>query len=138
MAVIDAPSERRHGTGGDAGAFAESLCCLARSCCPEDLVTGGLEAFPHGREGARLARAGNPDYQVQGMARSKQALSNFGLSLGETEASGKLRATDGRSCLLGAEGWPRPLGQDVSEIRRYGARLRRRRLPPKQAPWHGK
>jgi hypothetical protein len=47
MAVLDAPSERRHRTGDDAGAFPKSLCCLAGSGCPDDLVTGGLEAFPH-------------------------------------------------------------------------------------------
>ena len=116
LAVLDAPGERRHRSGGDAGAFAESFCCLARSRCPEDLVTGGLEAFPHCGKGARLARAGNSDHQVQGMAGSKQAFGDFGLSLGETEASGELGATDGRSCLLGAESWPGPLGQDVSEI----------------------
>ena len=92
MAVLDAPGERRHRTGGDARAFSESLCCLARSRCPEDLVTGGLEAFPHCRKGARLARAGNSDHQVQGMAGSEKPLGDFGLSLGETEPSGKLCA----------------------------------------------
>ena len=105
-AVLDAPGERRHRTGGDAGAFAEGLCRLARSRRPEDLVAGGFEAFPHGRQGARLARAGNPDDQVQGMAGSEQALGHFGLSLGETDASGQLHLADGRNCGLSSTRGP--------------------------------
>ena len=48
MAVLDAPGERRHRTGGHAGAFAEGFGCLSRSRCPEDLVTGVLETLSHG------------------------------------------------------------------------------------------
>ena len=136
MAVLEAPSERRHRTGGDAGAFSEGLCRLARGGCPEHLVAGRLEPFPHRRKGARLARAGNSDHQVQGMAGSEQALGHFGLSLGETEAPGKLCSPDGRSCASQCDGRPRPLGQACQPARRCGARLRARRLPPKPAPWH--
>lgn len=116
MAVLDAPSKRSHCSGGDAGAFSEGFCRLPRSRCPEDLVAGRFEAFPHCRKGARLARAGNSDHEVQGMAGSEQTLGDFGLSLGETEASGKLCPTNGRSCLLRAEGRAGALGQAVGEV----------------------
>ena len=95
-AVLDAPGERGHCSGANAGAFSESLGCLARSGSAEDLVTGGLETFPHGRKSARLARPGNSDHQVQRVPRSEEPLSDFGLFRCETEASGKLCATDRR------------------------------------------
>ena len=97
-----------------------ALAAWPEVAAPMHLVTGGLEAFPHRRKGARLARAGNPDHQVQGMAGSEQALGDFGLSLGETEAPGKLHVPDGRSCRSRRPRGPGPLGQESasSAIRR--------------------
>jgi hypothetical protein len=51
------------------------------------------------------------------MARSKQTFGNFGLSLGETEAPGKLHVPDSGCCVRKADCRPRPLSQDRSEIR---------------------
>jgi hypothetical protein len=138
LAVLNAPGERGHRSRGNAGALPEGLRCLARGCSPEDFVAGGFETFPHGRKGARFARAGNSDDQVQGMARTEQTLGDFDLSLAETEASGKLCATDGGSCILVAERRAVPLGQGESEICDTALVFRQQKLPPKQALWHGK
>jgi hypothetical protein len=50
------------------------------------------------------------------MAGSEKALGDFGLSLAETETSGKFGATDGRRRLLGTDRRPGPFGQDMCEI----------------------
>jgi hypothetical protein len=117
VAVLDAPSEGRHSTGGNTGAFPESLGCLARSCRTKDLVAGSFETFPHGRNGARFARAGHSDHKVQRVPGTEQTLGDFGLSPRETEPSGKLCPADGCSCLLVADSRPGTFRKAVSEVR---------------------
>ena len=115
-AVLEPPTQRRHRTGSDAGAFSQSFGGLARGGRAQHLVPGRLETLAYRRQHGRFPRPGHPEDQVDLVPRGEQARSHFGLSLAETRPSFQLQVADGVNGYLPLGPGAGPLAEDVGQL----------------------